>query len=139
MINVKNILVLAGVIEILVGLLHFVMPYFAYQSHGFQMLNTNEINFVTLVIYAVGILLVAFGSVSILLAQYTQSMQKIILYYLIIKSVLWMARVVLELIYPVNLNMFFVEKFTLVILPGLVIETFLFLFAILLLTCYKVK
>ena len=128
----KQILLAAGIIEIAVGLLHFSMPYFAYQTKGFSLLQPNEINFVTLVIFAVGILLVAFGSITILFSRKLESMIEMLYYYVVIKTILWIGRVVLELLYPINLSMFYVEPFTLVVLPGLIIELLLFIVSIVL-------
>ncbi|WP_428739060.1 hypothetical protein [Sulfurimonas sp.] len=123
----KKILLVAGIIEIVVGLLHFAMPSFAYQSKGFSLLQPDEISFVTLVIFAVGILLVAFGSLTMLLSQKVKSTIEVLYYYVLIQTVLWIGRVVLELLYPVNLRMFYIEPFTLVVLPGLIIELSLFI------------
>lgn len=124
--KIRNILILAGIVEILVGLLHFAMPYYLYQSSGFEQLNHIESDFVLLVTYAVGILLIAFGATTILLASKIHEIKEIVYYYVIIKIVLWMLRVVLELIYPVGLDMFYIEPFTLIVLPGLVVELLLF-------------
>jgi hypothetical protein len=66
--TIRNILIAAGIIEIAVGLLHFAMPYFAYQSKGFTLLQSAELDFVTLCIFAIGILLIAFGTITIFLA-----------------------------------------------------------------------
>ena len=128
----KQILLAAGIIEIAVGLLHFAMPYFAYQTEGFSLLQSSEINFVTLVIFAVGILLVAFGSITILFSRKVESMIEVLYCYVVIKSILWVGRVVLELLYPVNLSMFYIEPFTLVVLPGLIIELLLFVVSVVL-------
>ncbi len=128
----KQILLAAGIIEIAVGLLHFAMPYFAYQTKGFSLLQPNETNFVTLVIFAVGILLVAFGSITILFSRKVESMIEVLYYYVVIKTILWIGRVALELLYPVNLSMFYVEPFTLVVLPGLIIELLLFVVSVVL-------
>jgi len=128
----KKILLAAGIIEIAVGLLHFAMPYFAYQAKGFSLLQPNEINFVTLVIFAVGILLVAFGSITMLFSRNVESMIEVLYYYVVIKTILWIGRVALELLYPVNLSMFYVEPFTLVVLPGLIIELLLFVVSVVL-------
>ncbi len=126
---VKNILFLAGSIEILVGLLHFAMPYYVFQSSGFMPLTGNEADYVMLLIFAVGILLISFGAVTILFASFLSSMAKFLYYYLIIKTVLWTIRVTLEIIYPINLEMFYVKPFTLVVLPGLIFELLLFIIA----------
>ena len=125
----RNILIVAGVQEIMVGALHFMMPYFLNQSEGFLQLSSIEMDFVMLVTFATGILLVAFGGVTLLLSKIDSSMIKVLYYYLWIKIILWATRVVLELVYPVNLDMFYINPFTLAVFPGLVSELGLFIVA----------
>ena len=137
--RIKNILLVAGVVEILVGLLHFGMPYFLYQSSGFESLSNIESDYLLLVTYAVGILLIAFGSTTILLSSKIEEIKKIIYYYLIIQIVLWIARVSLEIIYPLGLDMFYIEPFTLIVLPGLVVELLLFIISAFLLKRLMMK
>jgi hypothetical protein len=86
-----------------------------------------------LVTYAVGILLIAFGAITILLSSKINEIKEILYYYLIIKIILWVARVFLEVLYPLGLDMFYVEPFTLIVLPGLIVELFLFIIAAILL------
>ncbi len=124
---IRKILIAAGIVEISVGLLHFAMPFYAYQSKGLSLLPPNELDFVTLLIFSIGILLTAFGSVTILLARKLASILNIVYYYAVIKTILWAGRVILELLYPVQLSLFHVEPFTLVVLPGLVVELLLFM------------
>jgi len=137
--KIKNLLVVAGIVEILVGLLHFGMPYFLYQSSGFEQLSQIESDFLLLVTYAVGILLIAFGATTILLSSKIDEIQEIIFYYVIIQIILWIARVSLEIIYPVGLDMFYIEPFTLIVLPGLVIELLLFIVSAILLKKLIIK
>jgi hypothetical protein len=131
--KIKNILVVAGIVEILVGLLHYGMPDYLYQSSGFEQLNQIESDYVLLVTYAVGILLIAFGGTTILLSSKINKIKEIVFYYLIIKIILWTARVFLEMIYPLKLSMFYIEPFTLIVLPGLIIELLLFIISAILL------
>jgi len=135
----KNILLTAGVIEILVGCLHFLMPYFLYQSNGFEQLNSIESDYLLLITYAVGILLVAFGATTLLFAIKIDEFKKILFYYLLIKIILWTARVILEILYPLGLSMFYIEPFTTIVLPGLVLELFLFIVSIILVRHYKAE
>ena len=128
--KIKSLLIVAGIVEILVGLLHFAMPYFIYQSNGFMNLTNIESDFVLLVTYAVGILLVAFGATTIVLSTQVNVITKLIFYYVLIQIILWTARIALELLYPLQLNMFYIEPFTAIVLPGLVIELSLFVSAI---------
>ncbi len=126
----KNLLIITGVIEVSVALVHFIMPYFIHQNSGFIALESGEADFITLLIHAVGILLLAFGALTILLAKYVNNTIELIYFYLMIKVALWVLRVGLELVYPVQLNMFFIEPFTLIVLPGLVFELLLFVVAL---------
>ena len=64
---IAKVMLFAGLIEVVVGLLHFVMPIFTYHSPGLGSLGDGEVNFVTASIFAVGLLLVAFGSLTIIM------------------------------------------------------------------------
>lgn len=124
--KIKLTLMLAGIVEILVGLVHFAMPPFLYESSGFEQLSIIESDYVLLVTYAVGILLMAFGATTILLASKIDEIKEIVYYYLLIKIALWTFRVLFEVLYPLGLNMFYIEPFTLIVMPGLIIELLLF-------------
>jgi hypothetical protein len=123
---IGKFLLIAGVAEIAVGISHFAMPYFAYQSIGYSSLNYDEINFVTLCIFAVGILLIAFGILTVFFSLKKESAKGMLFYYCIIKSLLWLARIILEIIYPVKINLFYIEKPTMIILPLLFLVWLLF-------------
>lgn len=49
---IAKVLLFAGLIEVVVGLLHFVMPIFTYHSPGVGSLGNGEIKFVTSSIFA---------------------------------------------------------------------------------------
>jgi hypothetical protein len=137
---VKRILLIAGIVEIVVGLSHFGMPHFAYQSKEFGLLNQDEINFVTLIVFAVGILLTAFGAVTVLISSKMEALKEILFSYALIKSILWLARIILELVYPVKIGLFWIAMPTNVIMPLLIIEWLLFVVsAVLIAVAYRGK
>ncbi len=123
---IRKLLLVAGVVELAVGALHFAMPSSAYQSKGFPNLQPDELGFVTLVTLAVGILLLAFGTFTVYLASRNVAVIEILFWYSLIKAFLWAGRVILELAYPVRLRLFSVEPFTIVVMPGLLFELLLF-------------
>ena len=135
---IKNILLLAGIIEIVAGLAHFAMPYFAYQTKGFSFLHQNEIDFITLCVFAVGILS-AFGSITIFFSLKAGAVNGMLLYYTIIKSFLWLARIILEILYPVKIPLFFIGQPTMVVMPLLIFECLLFVFSVLLIVIIRKK
>ena len=125
--SIKRLLLIAGVAEIVVGLSHFGMPYFAYQARGFALLSQKESDFVTLCVFAVGILLIAFGSVTILFAL--NARDEMVLPYAVIQSILWLARIILEIVYPVQVSLFHIENPARVVMTLLVAEWLLFTLA----------
>jgi hypothetical protein len=128
--RIKIVLLTAGIIEIVLGLMHFAFPYFAYQSKGYSLLNYNEIDFVTLCIFCVGILLVAFGTFTVFLSSKVQTATEIVYFYTMIKSILWTGRVILGILYPANISLFFIKQPNIVVFPALVFEWLLFVFSL---------
>ena len=126
---IKKSLLIAGLVEIAAGLSHFGMPYFAYQTEGFSFLHQDGLNFTTLCIFAVGILLIAFGSLTILLSLKAEATSEVLHYYTLIKSFLWSARIILEIMYPVNIPLFFIKQPVIVVMPLLFFEWCLFVLA----------
>ena len=124
----KTLILIAGIIEVLVGLLHFFMPLFFDKSESFSRLPMVEMDYLLLVTYAVGILLVSFGATTILFARRHKALHEILYLYLMIQTILWTVRVILELLYPVGLEMFTLKPFTSIVLPGLIFEWGLFLY-----------
>ena len=123
----QKLLLAAGIIEILIAIVHFVMPVFVFQNMGFVLLKGNDVSFVYLLIYAVGILLLAFGILTIVFSIKIEGSVEILYFYLIVQVGLWGFRVLLEIYYPVELDLFYIDPLTIAILPGLVFELMLFI------------
>lgn len=122
----------AGMVEVIAGLLHFAMPYFALQSKGFSFLDQNEVSFVTAGVFSVGILLMAFGALTAYLSSSENTSTKILLCLGVTNSVLWLARIVIEIAYPIKIPLFFIRQPTVILLPLFFLEWLLFFIATLL-------
>ena len=127
-----RLLTIAGTVEIAVGLLHFAMPFYYRRSPALADLPANDSDFVLLVTFAVGILLVAFGATTLWFARRPHAHLDILVPYLVIKTLLWVARLVLEIVFPVRLSMFGIDPFTLIVTPGVAVEAAIFAAATLL-------
>ncbi len=127
--RLRQILIVAGVVEVALGFLHFLMPPFYRKAPGLNNLSSDESDFVVLVTYAVGILLIAFGATTLSFARHPARHLELLVPYLIIKCALWTARLCLELIYPVRLEMFAINPFTAIVLPGVAVELLMFIAA----------
>jgi hypothetical protein len=123
---IAKMLLFAGLIEVVVGLLHFVIPISTYHSNGLGSLGDDEINFVTASIFAVGILLVAFGALTIEVSRKSELWKGLLLPFFKIKALLWCGRVVLEIIFPVTIPLFYFQRPTTVVMPLLILEASLF-------------
>lgn len=124
-----RLLTIAGVIEIAVGLLHFAMPAFYHRSPALADLPDQDDDFIALVTFAVGILLIAFGATTLLFARRPHLHLDLLVPFLIIKTVLWTARLLLEIVYPVRLSMFGINPFTVIVTPGVAAELAIFAIA----------
>ncbi|NNG01582.1 MAG: hypothetical protein HKM93_19495 [Desulfobacteraceae bacterium] len=125
---VKRILLFAGVFELTAGLSHAVMPLYIYESPGFSLLQPGEIDIITLSVFSVGILLVAFGSLSILFAMdFGRMNNRTMLYFVSTQAILWAMRIILELLYPTKVAMFSVEQPTVILVPVFIFLCGLFL------------
>lgn len=82
-----------------------------------------------LMAFVVGILLIAFGAVTLMFSRDRVRYLDVLSWYLLIKVALWAGRLALELLYPIRLRMFGVEPFTAIVAPGLAIELAVFSFA----------
>lgn len=135
----KWILFVAGCIELLIGLSHFAFPSIFYKSEGFSLLQPNEIGFVTLCVFSVGILLIAFGILTIACALKYEMIGKVLHYYIMLKIPLYFARIILEMLYPVTVPTTFLKSPTIAVTPLLFILWFLFLLSATLLVKNKQK
>lgn len=104
----KWILQIAGTMEVIIGIAHFGMPYFAFQSPGFSQLNPEASDFITLCILAIGILLVGFGLITTFTATVAADANKALQTYTLIKACLFGARIILEILYPVSIPLFLI-------------------------------
>lgn len=133
---IKSILIAAGMVEIVAGLLHFFILQFAFQSDGFSFLQPKELDFVTSGVFAVGILLIAFGSLTVIFSFIVEAGKEVLFYYVVVKSILWLGRIAIEVLYPVKLNILNADPFTTVLMPGLIAEFLLFLALVVLVKKY---
>ncbi len=129
--KLKKILLIAGLIELIAGLSHAFMPHFIYKSSGFSFLQPNEINVVTCCIFSVGILLVAFGTITIICALKYHHLDKLMMYYFFLtKSALWTFRTFLELMFPTEVSMFSITRPSFLLIPSFIFIDCLFILSV---------
>jgi hypothetical protein len=115
--TIKNCLLIAGIIQIAMGLGHFIMPELIYKSDGFQHLNSFEIDIVTLCVFSVGILLIAIGLISILCATIYDKYKEVALKITYVILCLWLVRILFEIILPIKITLISINNPTIYVLP----------------------
>ncbi len=99
----------SGLIVLAVGLAHFAMPTLGYAPEVIAAVPEDQRDhFVYLGTYAIGMFLVSFAIMTLLVdPTHTDGLHRIFLGLMVM---VWGTRIVLELIYPVKLSLFFLSN-----------------------------
>ncbi len=127
----SRLMLVGGIAELLVALVHFVWPTQLVQMGEFASLSTNYQNLLVLLCLAVGLCLTVFGALSIYYSQGLAAGEKSAWAYGISQGILWELRAILELGFPVKLPLFFVANPTVFVLPGAFVLGLVFLLPLL--------
>ena len=116
-----------GVAELVVAVLHFVMPLPFSTTGEFAQLSENYWSFVILATIAIGLCMVVFGILSIYFSRKLLEGEKSAWVFGLSQGLLWLGRTLFELILPVKIPLFFLSNPTVLILPLCILLTLLFL------------
>ncbi len=101
--------IVSGFIVLMIGLAHFLMPSLGYAPDALRAIpEPQRDHFVFLGTYAIGTFLVAFGVLTLLSDPRRGSVFETTFFGLMV--IVWVVRLVLELLYPVNLSLFFLDE-----------------------------
>ena len=99
---------IAGSIVLMIGLAHTIMPSVGYDpSVAASLSSQTRAHFYDLGTYAIASFLIAFGVLSLILSVRGRARDAAV--FAAVMSVVWAVRFVLELRFPVDLRLFFVE------------------------------
>jgi hypothetical protein len=99
----------AGLMVLAIGLSHFFMPGFGYDPQDLLAVPKQQrAHFVYLGTYAIGLFLVCFAILTLVAGKTRPTLQMTI--FLGLMTLVWGARFGLELVYPVNIPLFFLEN-----------------------------
>lgn len=100
---------LAGILVLMIGLAHFVMPSIGYATDALAAIpESQRDHFVYLGTYAIGTFLCTFGILTLLSDPARAGRFETA--FLALMVLIWAARLVLEFLYPVDLALFFLAK-----------------------------
>lgn len=116
-----------GVLEIIAGLLHFLMPAQATRTADIAALSGDSKDVVFLCIVSIGLCLSVFGCLSIYFSNKLVTGDRSAWVFGISQGVLWMVRTVFELLWPVRVPLFFLSNPTIWLVPLLLMLAMLYL------------
>ncbi len=116
-----------GIVEILIAVLHFLMPLQFVRTGEFAELSSDYLSFVLHGTVAVGLCLTVFGMLSIYFAKKLLIGEKTAWVFGVSQGILWTARTISELVFPVRIPLFFLPNPTGLILPLVVLLALLYL------------
>jgi hypothetical protein len=106
----------AGLATLAIGIAHFFLPRLGYDASVPASMNaTTAAHFYYLGTYAIGGFLCAFGVLSLGVSKLKNDFAAGA--FATVMAAVWAWRTVLEIVYPVNLQLFFLAKPTVVLLP----------------------
>jgi hypothetical protein len=116
-----------GVAELLVALLHFLMPFPIGQAAEIAGLPVDYRNHVFHATIAVGLCVAIFGALSIYFSRKLLQGDRAAWVFGLSQGILWTARIASELILPVRVPLSFLSNPTTVVLPMVIVIALLFL------------
>ena len=104
--NTRPLLLVGGVANLGVALMHFVMPLDGALAGTLAPLSPVAQDFVLLLVLATGWCLAVFGAMAIVAARSSTMPNEIAGYVALAQSILWFGRLALEIALPVRLPLF---------------------------------
>ena len=123
-----DLLFAGGVFELLIGVAHFLMPIEIVKSVEFTSLNESHLDFIILSTLAIGLCATLFGILSIYFSKKIRLGDMSAYYFGLSQAVLWIFRLVLEIVYPVRVTLIQITNPTVIVIP--IVITIMFLFII---------
>jgi hypothetical protein len=109
-----------GLMELAVGLLHFTWPFSFLQSPSFQGMDCSIRDLVLLTALAVGLCLSVFAFLSFYFSKQVKTEIKNVRIFCISQSVLWVVRLLFEILLPVTIPIYFIENPSTIIIVGVI-------------------
>ena len=122
---------IGGIIEIVIGILHFIWPLQFNEPGGFADVSSDYGSAVFLCIICIGLCQIGFGVLSVYYSGKLLNGERSAWVYGISQGILWQVRTAFELLLPVRIPFFFLPNPTVFVLPLCFLIGLLFLIPLL--------
>ena len=113
----SKLMMVGGIVEILIAILHFVWPYDVIRFGEYSFLSKMYQDLLILSSISIGLCLFIFGVLAIYFSKKLMTRSELALFYCISQGILWVVRAIFELIYPVKVPIYFIANPTFFIFP----------------------
>lgn len=108
--QIRKLLLLGGLIELICGLLHFTWPFALIQTAEFIDLASSTKDLLMLLFFATGLCLTAFAVLSFYFSKKINSYAACVSVFALSQSILWLFRLIFEFIWPVQAPIFVLQN-----------------------------
>jgi ABC-type cobalamin transport system permease subunit len=123
----SKLMFIGGIAELVVALLHFLMPFQLARAGEIVELSHNYRSFVLLATIAIGLCMTVFGALSIYFSNKLLLGEESAWIFGLSQGALWAGRMIFELILPVRIPLFFLTNPTVLIVALATLLALLFL------------
>jgi hypothetical protein len=125
-VNVKKLssilIIVVGCIELSVACLHFIWPFNFLQSPDFNNITSSFKDFILLATISLGLCMVVFACMSFYFSKRIMFGEKSALVFCLLQSVLWIFRLIFEIVIPVKVSFYSIDNLSeLIIVMAIVI------------------
>ena len=132
--KLSRVLIIAGgFVELLIAGLHFIWPFNFIQLPDFENVTNPIKDFIMLASLAIGLCMTVFACLSFYFSKKVVSGEKNVMIFSLSQVILWIFRLIFELIYPVRVPLYSIEQPSVIIIFGVIIIIVIYLFPIFLL------
>lgn len=113
----SRLMMIGGLVEIFLGILHFIWPFQLIKTGEFAHLSADYINLLFLSSLSIALCLSVFGLLSIYFSKRLLFNERSAWVYGMVQGLIWEMRTLFELILPVKIPLLFISNPTIAILP----------------------
>ena len=129
----RALIIVGGFVELIIAILHFIWPFNFIQLSDFENVTSPIKDFIMLASLAIGLCMTVFACLSFYFSKRIVSGDKSVMIFSLSQVILWIFRLIFELIYPVRVPLYSIENPSNIIIFGVVIIILIYLIPVFLL------
>lgn len=112
----RRLITAAGFFMLLIGLIHFYLPFENLSRGAFEGFSASYANFLIYGSIIAGVFILSSGFISLYVSANYHNRRKRFLFWTIFQSILWLGRGIMEILFPVDINFYGFEYSSMIVL-----------------------